>query len=39
MDSDGAPQQTDGQAEVFPPVIGLVAKVKSPSGSRDVFIP
>src|SRR5262245_26516578 len=43
MASDGATPQADGksngQIDGFPPVIGLVAKVKSPSGSRDVFIP
>ena len=37
--SDGATPQANGQRDPFPPVIGLVAKVKSPSGSRDVFIP
>src|SRR5262245_61468386 len=37
--SDSATPQADGQPDPFPPVIGLVAKVKSPSGSRDVFIP
>jgi magnesium transporter len=39
MDSDGATPPADGQPEPFPPVIGLVARVKGPSGSRDVFIP
>ena len=34
--------QTDAPAnpmDVYPPVIGLVARVKGPRGSRDIFIP
>jgi magnesium transporter len=31
--------QPDGKPEPFPPVVGLVARVKSPSGPRDVFVP
>ncbi len=33
--TDGPP----GSPEAYPPVIGLVAKVKGPRGSRPVFIP
>jgi CBS domain-containing protein len=43
INADGAtPQadsQADGKTDGFPPVIGLVARVKSPGGHRDVFIP
>jgi CBS domain-containing protein len=39
IDSEGATEQQGQQPDPFPPVMGLVARVKSPSGSRDVFIP
>jgi CBS domain-containing protein/sporulation protein YlmC with PRC-barrel domain len=38
-DAGDATPDGEGTPEMFPPVIGLVARVKSPSGPRDVFIP
>src|SRR5579875_1079875 len=37
--SNGSRSATTGPLEVYPPVIGLVAQVKGPRSSRNVFIP